>query len=129
MVLREGAPADAGSWMPALPFAGRRDDVPWARQTGGTQWKFPLRTSPVVIPSRGQAIVVNPSGARAEHAQSRGIAIVPTEGPLFRENRDSSTSGLRPSLGMTGFAPRELIFGAPSHSSRETITPGGIEHA
>jgi predicted ATP-grasp superfamily ATP-dependent carboligase len=41
------------------------------------------------------APLVIPSGAHAKRARSRGIAVVPTEGPLYREERDSSSTRLR----------------------------------
>ncbi|HEX6048618.1 MAG TPA: BTAD domain-containing putative transcriptional regulator, partial [Gemmatimonadaceae bacterium] len=38
---------------------------------------------------------VTPSGASAQHERSRGIAVLPTVGPLDRDDVDSSTSRLR----------------------------------
>jgi hypothetical protein len=70
-----------------------------------------MRDSTAGIRGDSVRIPVIPSGAakrrmpsfRAEaEGRSRGIAILPKEGPLYRDDGDSSTRRLRGSLGMTG---------------------------
>ena len=47
----------------------------------------------------GEILAVIPSGAAQR--RSRGIAEIPVEGPVLREERDSSTPALRAAAGMT----------------------------